>query len=145
MTNRVYRTAQGKTIDMGALILKNEHVRAVGNMNVNARGDVIDSWDRPIDPKTQQSRRQHSQSSKLSHAPVDSAAPAVAPAPAKVKKPKVKPEIPPTPEDFDDDFEKPVVSATAEPTTTGLAGAIARARELKSPTPVKPATTVKKI
>ena len=138
MTNRVYRTAQGKSIDMGALILKNEHVRAVGNMSVNARGDVIDSYDRPIDSKTQQSRRQHNQSSKLSNAPVASAAP-VAPA-AKVKKPKIKPEIPPTPEDFDDEFEKPVVS---EPSSSGLAGAIARARELKSP--AKPATTVKKI
>ena len=142
MTNRVYRTAQGKSIDMGALILKNEHVRAVGNMSVNARGDVIDSYDRPIDSKTQQSRRQHNQSSKLSNAPVASAAP-VAPA-AKVKKPKIKPEIkpeiPPTPEDFDDDFEKPVVS---DPSSSGLAGAIARARELKSP--AKSATTVKKI
>lgn len=142
MTNRVYRTAQGKSIDMGALILKNEHVRAVGNMGVNARGDVIDSYDRPIDSKTQQSRRQHDQSSKLSNAPVASSAPAPAAPAAKVKKPKIKPEIPPTPEDFDDDFEKTVVS---DPSSSGLAGAIARARELKSPTLVKPETTVKKI
>jgi hypothetical protein len=28
---------------MGSLLLQNEHTRAVGNMNVNARGDVIDS------------------------------------------------------------------------------------------------------
>jgi hypothetical protein len=38
-----YRTAMGKTVDMGALISKNERVRAVGNIPVNARGDTIDS------------------------------------------------------------------------------------------------------
>ena len=37
-----YRTAMGKTIDMAALAAKNEHVRAVGNMRVNARGDLLD-------------------------------------------------------------------------------------------------------
>lgn len=39
-----HRTAQGKTIDMAALMAKNERVRAVGNMPVNARGDSIDSF-----------------------------------------------------------------------------------------------------
>ena len=41
MSNKIYRTALGKSVDMGALLLKNEDVRAVGNMGVNARGDVI--------------------------------------------------------------------------------------------------------
>jgi hypothetical protein len=41
MTKRVYKTAQGNVIDMGALILQNENVRAVGNMKINARGDKI--------------------------------------------------------------------------------------------------------
>jgi 23S rRNA A1618 N6-methylase RlmF len=44
----MHRTANGKTIDMNALRTKNEHVRAVGNMNVNARGDIIDSENRVI-------------------------------------------------------------------------------------------------
>ena len=48
MTRKIYHTAQGKQIDLGALLLKNEHVRAVGNMNVNARGDIIDSDNRVI-------------------------------------------------------------------------------------------------
>lgn len=39
----LHRSAMGKTIDMAAMRSKNEHVRAVGNMNVNSRGDVIDS------------------------------------------------------------------------------------------------------
>ncbi len=38
-----YRTAQGKIIDMSNLVAKNEKIRAVGNMNVNARGDILDS------------------------------------------------------------------------------------------------------
>jgi hypothetical protein len=59
MTSRTYRTAQGKTVDLGQLILQNENVRAVGNMNVNARGDRLDSSNRIIDSKNQQVQRQH--------------------------------------------------------------------------------------
>ena len=59
MTNRVYKSAMGKPVDMGALILKNEQTRAVGNMKVNARGDVVDSTNRVIDRKTNQVQRQY--------------------------------------------------------------------------------------
>ena len=38
---RTYRTAQGKMIDIDGLILTNEQTIAVGNMNVNARGDEL--------------------------------------------------------------------------------------------------------
>lgn len=48
----VYRTAQGKRIDMSTLAARNERVRAVGNMSVNARGDTIDSYGRVIVPVT---------------------------------------------------------------------------------------------
>ena len=48
-----YRTAQGKNIDMSALAAKNEKVRAVGNMKVNARGDTIDANGKIILPVTQ--------------------------------------------------------------------------------------------
>lgn len=41
--SKKYTTAMGKSIDMASLRAKNEKVRAVGNMNVNARGDIIDS------------------------------------------------------------------------------------------------------
>jgi hypothetical protein len=50
--SKVYRTALGKTIDMSSLASKNERVRAVGNMNVNARGDTIDSFGKIIVPVT---------------------------------------------------------------------------------------------
>ena len=36
-----YRSARGKTLDMSALMSKNEKTRAVGNMKVNARGDEL--------------------------------------------------------------------------------------------------------
>jgi hypothetical protein len=58
MTNKVYRTAMGKPVDIGALLLQNETVRAVGNMSVNARGDVIDSRNKVIDSKNRQIQRQ---------------------------------------------------------------------------------------
>lgn len=38
-----YRSAQGKTVDMSVLQKQNEQVRAVGNMGVNARGDLVDN------------------------------------------------------------------------------------------------------
>lgn len=41
---KVYKTAQGKTIDMDRLRLLHEREVAVGNMNVNARGDVVDQY-----------------------------------------------------------------------------------------------------
>ena len=48
----IYRTAQGKRLDMSMLARRNERVRAVGNMSVNARGDTIDSHGKVIVPVT---------------------------------------------------------------------------------------------
>lgn len=59
MTGRIYKTAQGKMVDMGALILQNEHERAVGNMKVNARGDIIDADNQPIVPRDVQSNKNY--------------------------------------------------------------------------------------
>jgi len=39
---KTYRTANGQRLDFGALLLANETAPALGNMNVNARGDQID-------------------------------------------------------------------------------------------------------
>ena len=49
----VFRSAMGKSVDMGSMVAKNEKVRAVGNMNVNARGDVLDSNNKIIRDNTQ--------------------------------------------------------------------------------------------
>ena len=59
MTKNVYKTAQGKTLDMGSLVVQNEMTRAVGNMNVNARGDLIDNNNHVISSKPEQVNKQY--------------------------------------------------------------------------------------
>jgi len=41
MSKRIYRTANGKAINLDAIIAQNEESIAVGNMKVNARGDEL--------------------------------------------------------------------------------------------------------
>jgi len=126
MTRKIYRTAQGKMVDIGALQLRNENVRAVGNQKVNARGDLIDSNNRPIVSRNQQVARQYRrQTTNTSDSPVPASAADI--------------NIPPPPEDFEDDFERPaqppqprpVAKAAPEAPGQGLAAAIARARQVK--------------
>jgi hypothetical protein len=59
MTQKTYKTAQGKTLDMGKLLLQNEKTRAVGNMKVNARGDEVDDMNRVIRSKPEQVNNQY--------------------------------------------------------------------------------------
>ena len=40
-TKQIYRSARGKEVDMMKLIKQNEMTVAVGNANVNARGDKL--------------------------------------------------------------------------------------------------------
>ena len=73
MTQKIYKSAMGKTVDLGALILENENTRAVGNMNVNARGDVLDSTNQVIDTKNRQVQRQYKkQATNISSAHLNS-------------------------------------------------------------------------
>lgn len=64
MTQKVYRTAQGKTVDMGRLMVQNEKTRAVGNMKVNARGDMVDDMNNIVSTKTQQVNKQYNKQIK---------------------------------------------------------------------------------
>ena len=48
----VHKTAMGKAVDMSSLVSQHEKTRAVGNMNVNARGDIVDSHNRVIQDNT---------------------------------------------------------------------------------------------
>lgn len=64
MTQKIYKSASGKSVDMGSLMLKNEQVRAVGNMKVNARGDVIDDNNKIIASKPEQVQRQYQRQTK---------------------------------------------------------------------------------
>lgn len=125
MTRKVYRTAQGRLIDLGSLQLQNETTRAVGNMGVNARGDILDNQNKPIKSRNQQVNKQYNkQMSNVSSGPVYTSAKAV--------KSKTAPiDIPLPPEDFDDNFIKDTASTAPTEPTSGLAAAIARARQLK--------------
>ena len=107
MTSKIYRSAQGKTVDLGTIMLQNEHVRAVGNMKVNARGDKIDSLNRVIETKPQQIQRQNdrvtttmsSTPAQTSSAKVRQATQPVTPTPNPAPEPEPVVEVaPPAPE-----------------------------------------------
>ena len=58
---RMYRTMQGRMVDIEKLRAANEGVRAVGNMGVNARGDVLGPSGQIIRPKEQVMREYYEQ------------------------------------------------------------------------------------
>ena len=70
MTKKVYRTAQGKLVDLGALEAQNQHVRAVGNMSVNARGDKIDANGNVISTRAEQVNRNLNRSTNPVSGPI---------------------------------------------------------------------------
>jgi len=83
------KTARGRVIDMGALAKANEKERAVspGNVNMNARGDIIDRSGNVVETVQAKSRKVHNTSSaperrKMSDTPnVTKTKKAAAPAP----------------------------------------------------------------
>lgn len=64
MTREIYRSANGKVVDMGALRLQNEKTRAVGNMRVNARGDEVNENNQIIRTKPEQVNKQYKKQTK---------------------------------------------------------------------------------
>jgi len=62
-----HTTALGKTIDMTALATQHEKTRAVGNMGVNARGDLLDNHNKVI--KDSNERVSSSYNKTVSEAP----------------------------------------------------------------------------
>jgi hypothetical protein len=157
MTRKIYKSAMGKSVDMGSLLLQNEKVRAVGNMNVNARGDRLDSNNKVVEPKNQQVQRRYNKQTNVSAGPTQSstnsvkaqvqqpmvdptdsfsdlpmdeapAEPAVDPEPEVVLAPVAAPEEATTPMA---NQEQPDTPSTAPAQGGGLAGAIARTREVK--------------
>jgi hypothetical protein len=141
MTKQVYRSAQGKTVDLGAIKLRNEHVRAVGNMNVNARGDVLDSNNNVIEAKSRQIQKQNAKLTNVSDSPVHTSSAAVkrARASANTETPSasantvdVAPvDVAPV-QDTVVESTTPTTTDTTPPTTGGgLAAAIARSKIVK--------------
>jgi len=132
MTSKVYRSAQGKSVDLGTIMLQNEHVRAVGNMNVNARGDRLDSNNQVLETKPRQIQRQNARTTNVSATEVHtSSLKARRQASANPKTEKaVAPRITPQPETRAEPSAQDETVAGSMP-TGGLAAAIARNREIK--------------
>ena len=130
MTRKIYKSAMGKTVDLGALLLQNEQIRAVGNMGVNAAGDVIDSANKSIDRRNRQVQKQYNRQNYVSDvAPVSSNITArKAQEDQKQKKQKSTKQVESTIQESESESTNdPVVSETGG----GLAAAIARSREVK--------------
>jgi len=51
---KLYRTMQGRMVDIEKLRASNENVRAVGNMRVNARGDIVGASGQIVKTKEEQ-------------------------------------------------------------------------------------------
>lgn len=138
MTRKIYKTAMGKTVDLGALLLQNENTRAVGNMNVNARGDVLDSSNRVTEQKTRQVQRRYKKQTNVSGGPVATSTKAA-------KQQILQTGVVDTTDNFSDlpedevevDLIESVQAQTSvqtpepKPLRGGLAAAIARSREIK--------------
>ena len=136
MTSKVYKSAQGKSVDLGTIILQNEHVRAVGNMHVNARGDRLDNENRVIETKPRQIQRQNARTTNVSDTPVQTST---------IRARKEKASLADTghnaqPEPVDMPAAAPVAlqqppaqneAVSGKIPTGGLAAAIARNREVK--------------
>jgi hypothetical protein len=131
MTKKQYRSAMGKTVDMGSLLLQNEGVRAVGNMGVNARGDVINGNNRIIEKKSRQVQRHNRRTTNVSNAPVATSTTALRKARAEELSPVASEDtFTDLPED-NDIIAKTVADTTDNPVFGGLAGAIARSRTVQ--------------
>jgi len=138
---KVYRTAKGQTLDIGSLLLQNENTRAVGNMNVNARGDKINSENKTIkgrnEQMTQHYRKTYNKTVQdqpvyKSVAEAQKAQPKQQPAPTKTVEPAPMAsavddaaEVQATTQSI---IEKP---APQKVPMSGLAGAIAKARSVE--------------
>jgi hypothetical protein len=139
--SKTYKTAMGKTIDMGSMSVANEKIRAVGNMKVNARGDIIDSNNNIVKTRQQQLAEQYGAQTKKQNRPGTAQKPqAEKPAvPAKVKESKPAPAPAATAEesvDFPEDVAQDDVEVVKEETApvkpaSGLAAAIAKTKETK--------------
>jgi|TARA_R110000782_G_scaffold130640_1_gene222334 hypothetical protein len=103
---RMYRSMQGRMIDIEKLRAANETIKAVGNMNVNARGDVIGQGGQVVKTKQEVVAKYYEQPKgkvseapakkviapkKVAQAPQPKAVAIKAPAPKKVATPKVAP------------------------------------------------------
>jgi hypothetical protein len=89
-----YRSAMGKPVDMAAIRTKNENVRAIGNMKVNSRGDIIDSHNQIVQPASQRVNRVYTKTTSAKTPTADVEQPVVQQAPATSTIRRVEPVAP---------------------------------------------------
>jgi hypothetical protein len=132
---KIYRTAQGRQLDIEKLRLQNESVPAIGNMRVNARGDqlgpggkVVKSREQMLDDhyKTNVSKRANNTVTDEIPTKGGKAQKVETFAPGKIEPDTVMA----TPAVMEDDFEDPPVPADQKALKGGLARAMAKSREL---------------
>ena len=133
MKQKTYRTAQGRVVDLGAMIAQNETVRAVGNMNVNARGDIIDNQGRVLSTRGEQVNRNLNRQTNANSGPVPSSNRAPQQSrPAKLSESEQL-ELDRTQREAKREAlaRGEIVEPTGDAPTQGLAAAMARAEKLK--------------
>jgi len=119
---KTYRSAAGQDIDFQKLMLKNENVRAVGNMNVNARGDVLDNTNNATATRSAQVNKNYRK--QIGNVARD--------LPVATSKKAAQSTVIADPIDgLDIAVEKVEAAPVKEAPTGGLAAAIAKAREVK--------------
>ena len=78
---RMYKTMQGRMVDIEKLRAANESTQAVGNMNVNARGDVLGAGGQVVTPKAKVMQKYYEQPKGVADDTPARNKPAPAPAP----------------------------------------------------------------
>lgn len=58
---KTVKTARGRTIDMSAIRAKHEDTRAISNMPINAKGDIIDNRGKVVVPREEISKEYYKQ------------------------------------------------------------------------------------
>ena len=130
-----HRSAMGKPVDMAGLRARNEKVRSIGNMQCNARGDIIDSNNQVVGQGTQRVNRVYNKATSAPKNKPEAVVETPPPQPLAKQQPIIKPDSTPTPaqrpveeplvqfledmsedeieyfEDFDDVPELPVVKS----------------------------------
>ena len=131
MSKKIYRTAQGKTVDLGSLQVQNETVRAVGNMNVNARGDRLDADGNIIATRSQQVNRALNRQTNTSAGPIAASSRAQKEPEAAIDQTTAKEKLEQARIQRQARREAGIVPPEATPPAAGLAAAMARAAQQK--------------
>lgn len=132
MTQKTYRTAQGRTVDLGAMMVQNENVRAVGNMSVNARGDIIDNQDRVLATRGEQVNRHLNRQTNANPGPIPTSSKPTKPPEPKLTEAELLEQSKKERQAKRDALARgESVELKGDAPTQGLAAAMARAEKLK--------------